>query len=344
MPSGAGSDSVATVRTPVATTEIESAAAAATGVDNARVFNVSGGTSATRGVVERSGGSGSGGGGGGGGGSGEAGIDAIIRSNRGGGSFSDGVGSNGVAPHSNAMLISGSRDYSGQWNCGVGKERIDGGGDGGEVRAEGQTKGGRTEGDTTTSGSYRSDPCAVALAGDDDDDARGDGDRGVRGRRQCQCQWQRQWQQDQNPTDPELARRNPSSEKPQVVAVEEEKEAVRTTAAALELAEAEVLAEAEAEAKEIHEQDVEERMLLARVKTLLQELERNLDAARVLLPECHRFRKVVGCVAEAVGPGMGASSRQVWAIVVLFKITTTFEDIKLSLYKTACMYMYACMC
>lgn len=55
----------------------------------------------------------------------------------------------------------------------------------------------------------------------------------------------------------------------------------------------------------------QERRLLTTVKALLDELERDLDAARVLLPECHRFRKVVGCVSQAVGPGMDAGPRQV---------------------------------
>lgn len=55
----------------------------------------------------------------------------------------------------------------------------------------------------------------------------------------------------------------------------------------------------------------QERRLLGTIKALLAELERDLDAARVLLPECHRFRKVVGCVSQAVGPGMSAGPRQV---------------------------------
>lgn len=47
------------------------------------------------------------------------------------------------------------------------------------------------------------------------------------------------------------------------------------------------------------------------VSGLLRDLERDLDAARVLLPECHRFRKVISCVRESLGPGMGASPGQV---------------------------------
>lgn len=61
----------------------------------------------------------------------------------------------------------------------------------------------------------------------------------------------------------------------------------------------------------VEAEDSNEERLLARVRGLLQDLDRDLDAARVLLPECHRFRKVVSCVSESVGPGMGASSRQV---------------------------------
>jgi len=55
----------------------------------------------------------------------------------------------------------------------------------------------------------------------------------------------------------------------------------------------------------------EGQRFLADVNALVGELERDLDAARVLLPECHRFRKVVGCVSEAVAPGIDASPRQV---------------------------------
>ena len=51
--------------------------------------------------------------------------------------------------------------------------------------------------------------------------------------------------------------------------------------------------------------------LLGASAALLRELDRDLDAARVLLPECHRFRKVVGCVAEAIVPGMRVHPRQV---------------------------------
>lgn len=54
-----------------------------------------------------------------------------------------------------------------------------------------------------------------------------------------------------------------------------------------------------------------EEPLLGSVNVLLREVERNLDAARVLLPECHRFRKVVECVSKAVGPGMRVRPRQV---------------------------------
>lgn len=61
----------------------------------------------------------------------------------------------------------------------------------------------------------------------------------------------------------------------------------------------------------MEEEENDEQLFLAYVRGLLQDLERDLDIARVLLPECHRFRKVVGCVGEAVGPGMGSSSRQV---------------------------------
>lgn len=61
--------------------------------------------------------------------------------------------------------------------------------------------------------------------------------------------------------------------------------------------------------EEAEERD--EEGLLACVRGLLQDLERDLDIARVLLPECNRFRKVVGCVGEAVGRGMAASSREV---------------------------------
>lgn len=59
------------------------------------------------------------------------------------------------------------------------------------------------------------------------------------------------------------------------------------------------------------EKQAGEEQFLASVTAMLVEIERDMDAARVLLPECHRFRKVVGCVAESVGPGMGARPRQV---------------------------------
>ena len=57
--------------------------------------------------------------------------------------------------------------------------------------------------------------------------------------------------------------------------------------------------------------DSEEESFLAEVGILLRQIEGDLDAARVLLPECHRFRQVVGYVSEAVGPGMRTRPRQV---------------------------------
>ena len=57
--------------------------------------------------------------------------------------------------------------------------------------------------------------------------------------------------------------------------------------------------------------DSEEESFLAEVGILLAQIKGDLDAARVLLPECHRFRQVVGYVSEAVGPGMRTRPRQV---------------------------------
>lgn len=68
----------------------------------------------------------------------------------------------------------------------------------------------------------------------------------------------------------------------------------------------------------------EEEPLLTSVKVLLRKLERNLDAARVLLPECHRFRKVVECISEAVGPGMRVRPRQV-SIFYLQSLLVRFD-------------------
>ncbi|CAN0040119.1 unnamed protein product, partial [Pylaiella littoralis] len=69
----------------------------------------------------------------------------------------------------------------------------------------------------------------------------------------------------------------------------------------------------------------DERRLLATIKALISELERDLDSARVLLPECHRFRKVVGCVADAVGPGMDARPRQAMDVTEALREATEFS-------------------
>eukprot|EP00903_Cladosiphon_okamuranus_P013428 g12508.t1 len=68
----------------------------------------------------------------------------------------------------------------------------------------------------------------------------------------------------------------------------------------------------------------EERGLLATVEALISELDRDLDAARVLLPECHHFRKVVGCVSQAVGPGMDAGPRQAMHVTEALREATEY--------------------
>ncbi|CAM9451879.1 unnamed protein product, partial [Laminaria digitata] len=65
--------------------------------------------------------------------------------------------------------------------------------------------------------------------------------------------------------------------------------------------------------------------LLIASAALLRELERDLDAARVLLPECHRFRKVVGCVAEAIVPGMRVHPRQAMDVTEALREATEFS-------------------
>lgn len=77
----------------------------------------------------------------------------------------------------------------------------------------------------------------------------------------------------------------------------------------------------------------EEEPLLGSVKVLLGEVERNLDAARVLLPECHRFRKVVECVSEAVGPGMRVRPRQV-SIISFRSIRCSSSNVLLEFFYT----------
>eukprot|EP00904_Undaria_pinnatifida_P002931 jgi/Undpi1/12639/HiC_scaffold_6.g02307.m1 len=64
--------------------------------------------------------------------------------------------------------------------------------------------------------------------------------------------------------------------------------------------------------------------LLAASSALLRELERDLDAARVLLPECHRFRKVVSCVAEAIVSDMRVHPRQVMDVTEALREATNF--------------------
>lgn len=90
-------------------------------------------------------------------------------------------------------------------------------------------------------------------------------------------------------------------------------EAGATDAASRDIAESggKQSSEVEASREEEAASAGDDERLLGTVGALLTELERDLDAARVLLPECHRFRKVVGCVSEAVGPGMGVCPRQV---------------------------------
>eukprot|EP00752_Nemacystus_decipiens_P003892 g3574.t1 len=68
----------------------------------------------------------------------------------------------------------------------------------------------------------------------------------------------------------------------------------------------------------------EERRLLTTIEALVAQLERDLDAARVLLPECHRFRKVVGCVSQAVGPGMDAGPRQAMGVTEALREATEY--------------------
>ncbi|CAN0273565.1 unnamed protein product [Ectocarpus sp. 4 AP-2014] len=77
--------------------------------------------------------------------------------------------------------------------------------------------------------------------------------------------------------------------------------------------------------REEQEKEEEERRLLATVRELLVELEEDLDAARVLLPECNRFRKVVRCVAESVGPGMDARPRQAMGLIEALREATEFS-------------------
>ncbi|CAM9953292.1 unnamed protein product, partial [Ectocarpus fasciculatus] len=85
---------------------------------------------------------------------------------------------------------------------------------------------------------------------------------------------------------------------------------------------AEALAAAD---KEWREKEEDERRLLSTVRGLLVELEDDLDAARVLMPECNRFRKVVRCVAEAVGPGMDARPRQAMNLIEALREATEFS-------------------
>lgn len=87
-----------------------------------------------------------------------------------------------------------------------------------------------------------------------------------------------------------------------------------------------LLASSSREGERAAEEKRAEGRLLAAVRALLRELEGDLDAARVLLPECHRFRQVVGCVAEAVGPGMvGARPRQAMDLTEALREATQFS-------------------